>query len=191
MLGGSFNPAHEGHLSISLEALKRLHLDRVWWLVAPLNPLKSPRGMAPFEARLESAEWAARHPRVLVSDVERRLGTRYSYDTMEALKRLYPRHRFVFLMGADNFAGLHRWDRWDALMRSVPVAVMARPSYDLKAMTGPAAQRFRSSRLTGRSARHIADRAAPSWTFVSFRHHPASSTAIRAAGAPLSEGHEP
>lgn len=191
MLGGSFNPAHEGHLSISLEALKRLDLDRVWWMVAPQNPLKAPIGMAPFEARMESAEWMARHPRILVTDFEWRAGTRYSFDTVEALKRAYPRHRFVFLMGADNFAGLHRWDRWDALMRAIPVAVMARPSYDLKAMTGPAAQRFRSRRLTGRKARRIADFPAPAWTFVSFRHHPASSTAIRAAGARPLEGHDP
>ena len=128
LLGGSFNPAHGGHLHVSREALKRLDLDEVWWLVAPQNPLKAVRGMAPFDKRLAGAKRLARDPRIRVLDLERRLGTRYTVDTVAALRRLFPKIRFVWLMGADNLAQIRHWQRWTRIFAALPIAVFARPT---------------------------------------------------------------
>jgi nicotinic acid mononucleotide adenylyltransferase len=123
LLGGSFNPAHEAHLQISRDALRRLGLDEVWWLVSPLNPLKPAHGMAPLSARLESANRMARHPRIRPSDLEELLGTRYSLDTLRALRARFPRVTFVWLIGADNLLGLDKWHCWQQILRETIVAV--------------------------------------------------------------------
>ncbi len=112
LLGGSFNPAHEGHLHVSEVALKRLGLDYVWWLVAPHNPLKPTIGMAPLDARVSMAAQTAAHPRILVMDIEAALGTRYTIDTLGALERRFPQLRFVWLMGSDNLDQFRHWRRW-------------------------------------------------------------------------------
>ncbi|MCS6987055.1 MAG: nicotinate-nucleotide adenylyltransferase [Sphingomonadaceae bacterium] len=137
LLGGSFNPAHEGHRRLSLAALGRLRLDEVWWLVSPQNPLKPETGMAPLAARLASARKVARHPRIRVTDWEARQGTRYTVDTVAALLARFPHLRFVWLMGADNLLELHRWTRWRTLLRRLPVVVAPRPGY-MRWATAPA-----------------------------------------------------
>jgi nicotinate-nucleotide adenylyltransferase len=180
LLGGSFNPAHEGHRHISLVALQRLRLDAVWWLVSPQNPLKSKEGMAAFVERLAGAETVARHPRIHVSDIEAKLGTRFTVDTLLALRRRHRRHNFVWIMGADNLIQLPRWRRWTTIFDTVPVAVLARPAYSSRALSGPAAQRFRQWRLPDRAAGLLADRGPPSWVFLHTPLHPASATEIRA-----------
>ncbi len=181
LLGGSFNPAHEGHLHVSAEALRRLGLDQLWWLVTPRNPLKPPEELAPYGRRLARArEMAARHPRIRVCDLEARLGTRY---TVELLRRLVRdrRRRFVWIVGADNLAGLHRWYRWPELFRLVPVAVFDRIPYSHVALASPAARRFAEARIGEKEARRLAALPPPRWVFVRLRPHPASGTAIRAA----------
>lgn len=180
LMGGSFNPAHTGHLAVSREVLKRLDLDQVWWLVAPQNPLKPVAGMAPLADRVAGARAVARDRRIKVVVPEAVTGTRYTVDTVQALQAAYPRHRFVWLMGTDNLAQLPRWHRWQTLVARIPIAIMARPSYDLKAMTGRAAQQFRRDRLPSGQGRIIAETTPPGWTFLNFRHRPESSTAIRA-----------
>ncbi len=180
LLGGSFNPAHEGHRHISLVALQRLRLDAVWWLVSPQNPLKSTEGMAAFSDRIESAEHVARHPRILVTDIEARLGTRFTIDTLLALQRRRHRDKFVWIMGADNLIQLPRWRRWEMIFETVPVAVLARPAYSGRALSGAAAQRYRRWRLPDRAAGVLADRASPSWVFLHTQLHSASATEIRA-----------
>ena len=127
LLGGSFNPAHGAHRHISLVALDQLQLDEVWWLVSPLNPLKSAAGMAPLAARLARAKAVARHPRIKVSALETILGTRFAVDTVAALQRRFPQHQFVWLAGGDIVAELHRWRRWRDFLRAVPLAVVPRP----------------------------------------------------------------
>lgn len=179
-MGGSFNPAHQGHLAISREALKRLELDQVWWLVAPQNPLKPALGMAPLADRIAGARAIARDRRIKVVAPEAVTGTRFTIDTIAVLQAAYPRHRFVWMMGTDNLLQLPRWYRWQALLGRIPIAVMARPSYDLKAMTGRAAQQFRKDRLPSRRGRIVAGMKPPVWTFLNFRHRFESSTAIRA-----------
>ena len=141
LLGGSFNPAHRGHLHLSLTALQRLDLDEVWWLVSPQNPLKPVAGMAPFPVRLDQArQIAAGHKRIRVTDLENRLGrSRYTVDTLKALRRRFPRLRFVWLMGGDNLVQIRRWERWAEIFRTVPIAVFDRPSYSAKALAGLAA----------------------------------------------------
>jgi nicotinate-nucleotide adenylyltransferase len=179
LLGGSFNPAHGGHLHISLEALKRLDLDEVWWLVSPQNPLKPRAGMATLEDRLAGARALARHPRIRVSDIERRLGTLYTADTLAALKRRFPRIRFVWLMGADNLIQIVRWERWRNIFELVPIAVFARPSYSLPSLSGPAARRYARRRIPLRDARRLADTAPPAWVFLPVRLDARSATDIR------------
>ncbi|NNL35121.1 MAG: nicotinate-nucleotide adenylyltransferase, partial [Silicimonas sp.] len=137
LLGGSFDPAHEGHALISREALKRFDLDQVWWLVSPGNPLKA-RGPAPLSERMARARDVMQHPQVRVTDLEARLGTRYTHATLAALAANYPGVRFVWLMGADNLAEFHRWDRWRDIMRLVPIGVMARPGQRISARMSPA-----------------------------------------------------
>ena len=129
ILGGSFNPAHDGHRHISLEALKRLRLDEVWWLVSPQNPLKPQEGMAPFEDRIEKAKSVADHPRIRVTDIEKGFATTYTAETLARLCRRFPNQRFVWLMGADNLSQISRWNRWTRIFHTVPVAVFDRPSY--------------------------------------------------------------
>ena len=180
LLGGSFNPAHAGHRHISLIALKRLQLDRVWWLVSSQNPLKPVEGMAPLADRLKSANATAAHPRILVSAIEQRLRTTYTRDTLAALQRRWPGVQFVWLMGADNLAQLPRWRDWNQIMRLMPMAVLDRPGSGIKALHGKAAQRYAAARQPLAYATFLASQPAPAWIFIPCRLHPASSTAIRA-----------
>ncbi|MFQ6553836.1 nicotinate-nucleotide adenylyltransferase [Aestuariibius insulae] len=181
LLGGSFDPPHEGHAHITREALKRFGLDRVWWLVSPGNPLKA-RGPAPVEDRMRAARALIRHPRVDVTDIEVRTGTRYTAETLEALLRLYPGVRFVWLMGADNLAQFHHWERWRWIMETVPVGVLARPGERISARMSVAARVFGASRLKGQRARLLGQTEAPAWAFQNLPMMEVSSSAIRAAG---------
>jgi len=175
LLGGSFNPAHEGHLHLSGEALKRLRLDQVWWLVSPQNPLKSSRGMASLDQRLADARLAAKHPRIVVTDLERRLGTTRTARTLALVVKRYPNLSFVWLMGADNLAQMPQWWSWTHIFEAVRVAVFDRSPYSYRALAGAAASRFRRARTAS-----LMSRATPAWTYIAMRRHPASATALRA-----------
>ena len=181
LLGGSFNPAHAGHRHISVEALRLLGLDEVWWLVSPQNPLKAAAGMAPLAARLASARRAARHPRIRPSAIEAQLGTRYAVDTVAALQARFPKTRFIWLAGADILPELHRWRRWRALLRSVPIAVLTRPRYMGVALRAPAMGWARRWRRRQGTATHWPDWTLPAIVVLDIRATPVSATAIRAA----------
>ncbi|MTI08844.1 nicotinate-nucleotide adenylyltransferase [Curvivirga aplysinae] len=181
LLGGSFNPAHEGHLHISKAAFRRLGLDEVWWLVSPQNPLKSIKGMANLQERMESAEKMASHPRIIVTDIETRLQTRYTADTLMALQQNFLDCQFVWLMGADNLRQISQWKKWQHIFNTVPIAVFGRSGYDLGALSGKAAQRFKRCRVPEHGARSLTNRETPSWTFLAIRRHPESATRIRNA----------
>ena len=182
LLGGSFDPAHHGHVRITREALNRLRLDRVWWLVSPHNPLK-PRGPAPMAQRMAEARRLMRHPRVLVTDVEARLGTRFTADTVVRLQALYPGVRFVWLMGADNLAGFHRWERCTDIAARVPIAVFARPEVGMPMLTSPTARRFAASRVPLALAGGLARREPPAWLWMPVPLQHISSSWLRASGA--------
>ena len=184
LLGGSFNPAHEGHRHISLLALKRLRLDAVWWLVSPQNPLKPVTGMATFEQRLAGARAMARHPRIRVTGIEAQLATTYTAETLRKLRRRLPRIRFVWLMGADNLAQVHRWKDWQQIFHTVPVAVLARPTYCLRALASEAAHRFARNRVPESASGLLGQRPPPAWTFLVGPLSPLSATAIRAQRRP-------
>ena len=183
LLGGSFNPAHSGHRHISVEALHRLKLDQVWWLVAPQNPLKPEANMASLADRVRHARNIAHHPRIKVTDIEAELRSRHTIDTVTLLQRRFPQTRLVWLMGADNMVQLPRWRRWSHILNTLPVALLARASYDSKALSGPAAGRFRRARLAAHRGPALADMAPPAWIFLHLRRDPASATEIRARGA--------
>lgn len=183
ILGGSFNPAHDAHRHISVEALRRLKLDEVWWLVSPLNPLKSGRDMATLDKRLIKARSVARHPRIRVMDLESRLKTRYTVDTLRAMGKLAPQTDFVWLMGADNLLTFHKWYRWEALFRSLPVAIFDRAPYSIRAPFSKTGQRFRKSRMREAQAPCLAKQRPPAWVFVHCPRHPLSATQLRARDA--------
>jgi len=181
LLGGSFDPAHAGHAHITREALKRLRLDRVWWLVSPGNPLKA-HGPAPLADRIAAARSVMRHPSVEITDIEARIGTRFTAETLERLAVLYPGVRFVWLMGADNLASFHRWERWEDIMNQVPIAVFARPGGRFGARRSKAAQRFGRARVRAERAGALASLRAPVWTFLNVPMRDISSTRLRAQG---------
>ncbi|WP_368186553.1 nicotinate-nucleotide adenylyltransferase [Aestuariibius sp. HNIBRBA575] len=181
LLGGSFDPAHDGHVHITQNALKRFGLDQVWWLVSPGNPLKQ-TGPAPMARRLQIAQTIMAHPKVQITDIETRLGTRYTAQTLSKLHAIYPGVRFVWLMGADNLAQFHLWQDWRSIMDHVPVGVLARPGQRISARMSPAAQIYRHYRLQGRQSQLLARVGTPAWCFVNLPMSNASSTAIRALG---------
>ncbi|MGI9418264.1 MAG: nicotinate-nucleotide adenylyltransferase [Geminicoccaceae bacterium] len=179
LLGGSFNPAHEGHRAISLEALRRLGLDQVWWLVSPQNPLKSRDGMADFSTRMESAKTvAAGHPGILVTDLEQKIGTRYTVDTVRRLKR-GGTEDFVWLIGSDNLLQLPAWRNWKMLLNLVPIAVFDREPYSYKALAGRVARAFEHRRMAAEHARDLVVAEPPAWVYFRLRRHRVSSTEIR------------
>ena len=180
LLGGSFDPAHEGHVRLTEEALKRFGLDRVWWLVTPGNPLKA-HGPAPLAERIADARQLMDDPRVTVTGIEAALKTRKTVDTIAALQAHYPAVRFTWLMGSDNLVQFPRWDRWREIAARVPIGVLARPGSRLKARTSKAAQIMAASRLPDSQARLLGSTPPPAWVMVDMPLSNASSTAIRAA----------
>ena len=181
LLGGSFDPPHEGHVHITREALKRFGLDQVWWLVSPGNPLKA-RGPAPIEERMRAARAIMRHPRVTVTDIEQQLQTRYTAQTLMKLQQRRPGVHFVWLMGADNLTQFHRWQDWRWIMDNVPVGVIARPGDRLPARMSRAARLYRHAKLPKRALHLLGQSEAPAWAFLNLPMSEQSSTAIRARG---------
>lgn len=182
LLGGSFNPAHEGHRYVSLMAMQRLGLDAVWWLVSPQNPLKPTAGMAPQAERLASAARVASHPRIIATDIEKDLGTRYTRDTLRALKKRFPETSFVWLMGSDNLRQFHRWKNWAGIFAEVPVCVLSRPPLGDNLRSSPALERFRHRRLPEAAAATLPGAPLPAWVMLNIPRHHQSSTALRREG---------
>ncbi|HHB81352.1 MAG TPA: nicotinate-nucleotide adenylyltransferase [Aliiroseovarius sp.] len=181
LLGGSFDPAHAGHVHITREAMKRFRLDRVWWLVSPGNPLKA-HGPAPMGERIARARAVMEDPRVEVTGIEARLGMRYTAQTIARLQELYPGLHFVWLMGADNLAQFHRWENWREIMARVPVGVIARPGQRGAARASKVAQIMQGARLRGREAGRLARAEPPAWCLINVPMRAHSSSAIRARG---------
>jgi nicotinate-nucleotide adenylyltransferase len=182
LLGGSFNPAHRGHRHVSLAAMRALGLDELWWLVSPGNPLKEgAKDMAPFEARLASAECAARGSRIKVSDFEQRTGSRYTVDTVRRLKRLHPEHRFIWLLGSDTLPNFHKWRDWRGLARELPIAVIPRRGYDSPAHAARAMGWLRRFVHPSGQAKSWTDWSEPAIIFLRLPPDPTSATAIRAS----------
>ncbi|MXU64605.1 nicotinate-nucleotide adenylyltransferase [Rhodobacteraceae bacterium KN286] len=181
LLGGSFDPPHSGHVHITRWALRRFDLDQVWWLVSPGNPLKA-EGPASLERRMAACHAIIDHPKVVITDLEARIGTRYTAQTLDRIFRHYPGTRFVWLMGADNLVQFHKWDSWDWIMENVPIGVLSRPGEQIRAGLSPAARRYARYRRDARRARGLPFAEAPAWTLLTGRMVQESSTRIRDAG---------
>lgn len=180
LLGGSFNPAHEGHVHVSREAMRRLRLNGIWWLVSPHNPLKRKEELGDYYTRLAQAKRMAGQARFIhVSEFEIKNGTRYTIDTLRLLKRRYPRVRFVWLMGADNLAQLHRWRRWREIADAAPMAVFDRFPFSHKALRSHASLGLVRHRLMERCLPLLAQISPPSWGFIHMRRDPRSATQLR------------
>lgn len=181
LLGGSFDPAHAGHVHVTHEALRRFGLARVWWLISPGNPLK-PQGPAPMAERMARAHSVMQHPRVEITDIEASLGTRFTSQTIMRLRQIYPGVRFVWLMGADNLTQLHRWQDWHSIAQNVPLGVLARPGDRISARMSHAAKFYARARIASHASTTLASAQAPAWCFVNVPMVAQSSSAIRAAG---------
>jgi len=179
LLGGSFNPPHDGHRAISLFALKRLKLDRVWWMVTPGNPLKKNGALRALAERVDAARAVANDPRIEVSCLESVIHTRYTIDTINFLRRRASDLSFVWIMGADNLAQFHRWQDWQRIAAQVPIAVVDRPPTSFRALASPAAQALARYRLPENEATRLADRQAPAWVFLTGLKLSLSSTDLR------------
>jgi nicotinate-nucleotide adenylyltransferase len=179
LLGGSFNPPHAAHRAISQFAIKRLRLDRVWWLVTPGNPLKDAGALHDLDARATSARKMANDPRIDVSCLESVIGTRYTEDTIGYLRRRCAGLRFVWIMGADNLAQFHRWQNWRRIASEVPIAVIDRPPQSFRALAAPAAQALARYRMPEKDAGLLADCRAPAWVFLTGMKSGLSSTGLR------------
>ena len=180
LFGGTFDPPHQAHLAASLLALKRLDLDRVWWLVTPGNPLKDTKGLAPLAERLAAARALTHHPRIDVTGLEAIIKTQYTYDTIAWLIARCPRVRFVWIMGADNLRSFHRWQRWRDIAKLVPFVVIDRLGPSLYASASPAGLALSDARIPENEAMSLPDRKPPAWTFLHGLKSPLSSTALRA-----------
>lgn len=179
LLGGSFNPAHDGHRHISLYALKMLGLDAVWWMVSPQNPLKSTRDTAPLEMRISQAKKISAHPKIIVTDIEKDFGTHYTSDTLKKLQTHYPYTKFIWLMGSDNLQQLHRWHHWQDIFKTVPVCVLARPPQETNIRSSPAIDRFKGFMIPSEKAQILKASRVPAWVFLHIPLCDLSSTYIR------------
>lgn len=179
IMGGTFNPPHDGHRIVAETALRRLALDQIWWAVTPGNPLKSNGGLPPLANRMAAARRFARGPRMKLTAFERELGTPYTAATLAFLKRRFHGVDFVWVMGADNLASFHRWQHWRRITGLMPVAVVDRPGWRLKSLAGPAASALSRHRVPERFARLVAGMPAPAWTFLTSRLSELSSTKLR------------
>lgn len=188
LFGGTFDPPHQAHLNASLIALKRLELDRVWWLVTPGNPLKNTKGLAPLGERIAAARALARHPRIEVTGLEAVINTRYTYDTLRYLIRRCPGVRFVWIMGADNLRSFYRWQRWRDMAQLMPMAVVDRMGSSLYATGGRAAQALAKARRPERQARALPFMRPPAWVYLHGLKSPLSSTALRAVRSGTARG---
>ena len=180
LFGGSFNPAHEGHRQVALYAMKRLKLDWVWWLVSPQNPLKDPRETGDYAARLAATKALAKHPRFMVTDLEKQIGSKNTAQTLRALKKMSDA-KFVWIMGADSLAGLHHWHQWTEIVEGVDMAILARPGYSIRALDSKAVLRYRDKRVSQDRPQILAGKQPPHWAFISMPLRKESSSAIRAA----------
>lgn len=185
LLGGSFDPAHTGHLHVAETALALLGLDFVWWLVSPQNPLK--KSSSPIDERLKSAKNVARGAKMVVTDIENHLKTQFTIDTLKALKARYNGVRFVWLMGGDNLAGFEHWRGWHEIMREVPVCVVSRPTAGPKARLGRMARQFAAQRINPNNAKCLAGDRPPSWVYVPARFNKLSSTMLRSRKKPIAK----
>jgi len=181
LFGGTFDPPHDAHRAACLIAMRRLNLDRVWWLVTPGNPLKDTRGLAPLAERIAAARALANHPRIMVTGLEAAIGARYTYDTLRYLRAHCPTVRFVWIMGADNLRSFHRWQNWRGIADLVPIAVVDRLGPSLYASASTAALALGSFRIPETAAQSLAAREPPAWVYLHGLKSPLSSTALRAA----------
>jgi len=183
LMGGTFNPPHDGHVTVSRTAMRRLGLDRLWWVVTPGNPLKSNDELPDLESRMAACRRLLRDPKVVITAFEAQLGTPYTAATLEFLKLRYPAVRFVWVMGADNLAGFHRWQRWRDIAKMMPMAVVDRPGWRWRAQTSPTARRFRTLQSPESRAKILATGSGRGWTLLTTRLSPLSSTELRRGAA--------
>ena len=179
LFGGSFNPPHDGHRLVALQALKRLGLDAVWLLVSPGNPLKDHADLRPLEERVGAARAVMHHPAIRVTGFEAARGFTYTYETLRFLKTAFPEVKFVWIMGADNLGQLHRWERWTEIIRLMPMAIYVRPGSTHVAPISRAATRLAHYRIDESDARLLADLEPPAWVYLHGLTSPLSSSRLR------------
>ena len=184
LFGGSFNPAHQGHFALAKTALVKLQLDYIWWMVSPQNPLKPKDQSGDYSDRIKTTTKVARHPRFVVTDLEARLATTNTAQTLEKLPLLFQRANFVWLMGADSFSSLHQWNNWHVIPQTLPIAVFDRPGWTTRSLASAAAQRLKSFQICTENIALLPYFQAPAWGFIPMRQRPENSTSLRAPSHP-------
>lgn len=179
LYGGSFDPPHAGHRHVALLAMRRLRLDRIWWIVTPGNPLKDRSHLAGRAERLAATRRLAGHPRMDVTDIEGAIGATFTVETVRYLGARCPSARFCWIMGADSLAGFHRWRNWREIARAVPMAVVDRPGWTFRATASRAAARLRRARVPESAAPRLAGLRPPAWCLLHGPRSHLSSTALR------------
>ena len=179
LLGGSFNPAHSGHVQISEIALKKLNLDYVWWIVSPRNPIKNYDKLMPIEDRIEKAKNIISNKKILVTDIENKINTKYTIDTLKYLTTRYAETKFVWLMGADNLTNFHLWKSWKEIAKMMPIVIIDRPESSLKALASLAANYLKQYRIDEADSNHLVYKKSPAWVFIHDQLNGMSSTEIR------------
>ncbi|QLF71259.1 nicotinate-nucleotide adenylyltransferase [Peteryoungia desertarenae] len=181
LFGGSFNPPHQGHVLVAEIALRRLGLDQLWWMVTPGNPLKDRNALAPLAERLAACERLAVDPRIKVTAFEQTLGTSYTALTLDHIRVRKPGVHFIWVMGADNLKNFHRWQQWQKIATTFPIAVIDRPGSTLSYLSSKMARTFDYARIDEEDAGVLWQKKAPVWTFIHGPRSTLSSTALRAA----------
>ena len=181
LFGGSFNPPHRGHALVAEIAIRRLGLDRLWWMVTPGNPLKSRNGLAPLAERIALSEAVARNPRIQVTAFEQALASNYTATTLAWVKARNPQVHFIWIMGADSLNGFDKWQKWQQIARTFPIAVIDRPGSTLAYLSAKMVKTFAYARVDEDDARNLWKRPAPAWTFIHGPRSTLSSTELRAA----------
>ena len=184
ILGGSFNPAHKGHLDLSNAALQKIGLQEVWWLVTPCNPFKQGQKMLDFTQRLQLAEKEAKHLKIKVKDYEKDFKHHQTYFVLSELMRKFPQHRFVWLMGADNLDHFDKWDNWQAIMKMVNIAIFTRGDFFKKNLNCQMISKYRKYRLDSVQSEFLLTKEPPHWCYIPMRPNPISATEIRAKKYP-------
>ena len=179
LFGGSFNPPHEGHLNLCDLAFKQLQLDQIWWMVTPGNPLKDTRELPSLLDRIVLCKELVTDNRIKITGFEASHKVRYTADTVRLVKRLRPRQKFVWLMGADNLADFHRWQDWRMIAKLLPLAVIDRPGSTFSYRSSVAALSMAKFRVDQEDASLLADKKPPAWTFIHGPRSSLSSTQLR------------
>jgi len=178
LLGGSFDPPHRGHLYISFEAIKILSLDEIWWLITPQNPLKILKP-ATYSERVNNCHKVTLDTSIKIKEIEKKINSKYTYQTLKYLKNHYSQIKFYWLMGSDNLINFHKWRKWRNIFNEISIVIFKRHGYNNKALKSIASKSFLHSQIKSFHLNQTYFNTFPSWAWANNKEIKISSTEIR------------